>query len=94
MDKKLKQKLLTKNKWVRGVFILFFIIVKYIVSLLINFIALFQFIVDLLTGKPNDKLLTFTQHLNIYLLQIVNFITFNSDNKPFPFTNWPGNEKK
>lgn len=90
MDNNLKEKLLVKSKWLHGAFMLFFMIIKYLVSWLIILIALFQFITDLLANKPNDKLLEFTKHLNSYLLQIVNFLTFNSDTKPFPFTNWPG----
>jgi hypothetical protein len=85
----LKEKLLVKDKWLRGLFMLFFIVIKYLVSWLIILIVLFQFVVDLLMGKPNDKLMAFTKHLNSYLLQIVNFLTFNSEEKPFPFANWP-----
>ena len=94
MDNTLKEKLLVKSKWLRGLFMLFFIVTKYLVAWLIVLIALFQFVADLLTGKPNDKLLEFTKHLNAYLLQIVNFLTFNSESKPFPFANWPSHEKK
>lgn len=93
MDNNLKEKLLVKSKWLRGLFMLFFIIIKYLVSWLIAIIALFQFATDLITGQPNNRLLDFTKHLNLYLLQVVNFLTFNSEDKPFPFTNWPGNEK-
>ncbi|MEI8055173.1 MAG: DUF4389 domain-containing protein [bacterium] len=85
----LKEKLLVKDKWLRGLFMLFFIVIKYLVSWLIALIALFQFVVDLLMDKPNEKLLAFTKQLNSYLLQIVNFLTFNSEKKPFPFTSWP-----
>jgi hypothetical protein len=94
MNKDLKEKLLVKSKWLRGLFMLFFVIIQYLVSWLIVLIALFQFVVDLLMGKPNDKLLEFTKHLNTYLLQIVNFVTFNSETKPFPFAHWPGDENK
>lgn len=85
----LKEKLLVKDKWLRGLFMLFFIVIKYLVSWLICLIALFQFVVDLLMGRPNDKLLAFTKHLNAYLLQVVNFLTYNSESKPFPFANLP-----
>ena len=91
MDNNLKEKLLVKSKWMRGLFMLFFAIIKHFVSGLISLIALFQFIVDLFMGKPNDKLLEFTKHLNTYLLQIANFLTYNSEEKPFPFINWPSN---
>ncbi|MBU0744553.1 MAG: DUF4389 domain-containing protein, partial [Gammaproteobacteria bacterium] len=54
-------------------------------------IALFQFVVTLIYDQPNNKLLDFSKHLNAYLLQIVNFLTFNSESKPFPFSNFPEN---
>ncbi len=91
MDKNLKEKILMKEKWVRGLLMLLFMAIKYAVSLLINIIALFQFVTDLLFGHLNSKLLDFSQRLNIYLLQITNFLTFNTDTRPFPFTDWPEN---
>ncbi len=94
MDINLKEKLLVKSKWLHAASMALFIVIQYFVSWLIVLIALFQFVTDLLIGKPNDKLLEFTKHLNAYLLQVVNFITFNSENRPFPFASWPGHEKK
>ncbi|EKE00821.1 MAG: hypothetical protein ACD_21C00268G0008 [uncultured bacterium] len=93
MDIHLKEKLLVKSKWLHGLFMVLFIVIQYFVSWLILLVALFQFITDLVVGKPNDKLLEFTKHLNAYLLQVVNFLTFNSSIKPFPFSSWPGHEK-
>jgi hypothetical protein len=92
MDKNLKEKVLVKEKWIRGLLILLFIVIKHVVSFLINTIALFQFATDMLVGHLNSKLLEFSKHLNIYLLQITNFLTFNSDTAPFPFTDWPGKQ--
>ncbi len=88
MYKELKEKVLVKEKWRHGLLLLVFFVIKYIVSMLINLIAIFQFFHDLLLDKPNDKLLDFSKRLNNYLLQIVNFLTFNSLAKPFPFSDW------
>lgn len=89
MYKDLKEKLLIKDKWIRGLLMLLFMMIKYIISWLINIIVVFQFITILLFDRPNIKLLEFSKHLNVYLLQIVNFLTFNSEFKPFPFADWP-----
>ena len=89
MENNLKEKVLVKDKWIRALIMLLFWTIKYFTSLLINVIALFQFVYDLFAGEPNDKLLAFSQKLNLYFLQIVNFLTFNSDNMPFPFSEWP-----
>ena len=94
MNKTLKEKLLVKDKWIRGLLMLMFILIKYSVSWLILIILLFQFANNLLFDKPNSRLLEFSKHLNIYLLQVANFLTFNSETKPFPFADWPKNEKQ
>jgi hypothetical protein len=91
MDKTLKEKLLAKEKWAHGLLILLFGAIYYIVSSLIYLIAIFQFITDLLFGHLNNQLVNFSKRLNVYLIQIANFLTFNSDVKPFPFTDWPEN---
>lgn len=91
MQKDLQEKILAKDKWVRGVLMVVFAAIKYLVSGLINLVALFQFGVVLFTDHPNAKLIEFSKKLNLYLLQIINFLTFNSENKPFPFNNFPEN---
>lgn len=93
MQKELKEKLLAKDKWIRGLLMVFFIMAKCLASWLIYIISLFQFANDLLFDKPNLQLLTFSKQLNNYYFQILNFLTFNSEIKPFPFANWPENEK-
>jgi uncharacterized membrane protein len=93
MDKELKEKLLVKSKWLRGMFMALFIVVEYFVAWAIVLVSVFQFIWTLLTGKPNDKLVDFTKHLNDYFLQVISFLTYNSEEKPFPFASWPGKKK-
>lgn len=89
MNKALKEKLLVKEKWIRLLAMIFFAIIKHLVSSLITVIALFQFIANLITSQPNARIMGFSRNLNIYLLQIADFLTYNSENKPFPFSDWP-----
>ena len=35
------------------------------------------------------QLLKFSQNLAAYVFQIITFLTFNSEQRPFPFTAWP-----
>jgi hypothetical protein len=94
MDKELKEKLLVKSKWLRGLFMVLFIVIEYFVAWAIVLLSLFQFVWALFAGNPNDKVLGFTKSLNEYFLQVINFLTYNSEEKPFPFASWPGSEKK
>ena len=49
----------------------------------------FQFLASLFTGQPNDQLTRFGRNLARYLQQITVFMTFATEEKPFPFTPWP-----
>jgi hypothetical protein len=53
-------------------------------------IAVFQLISLLLTGQINQNLLPFGQGLSTFLYQVLRFLTFNTEEKPFPFSEWPG----
>lgn len=90
MDKNLKEKLRAKDKWLHGLFTVFLLIAKSILSCLINITKLFQLVVNFIYDKPHDRLLGFSSRLNNYLLQIVNFLTFSSI-QPFPFDYLPKN---
>ncbi len=82
--------LTVKATWLRGIFMLiFFAVAYYFIILLIAAIALFQFGSVLFTGQLNVWLLSFGRSLSIYSQQIVSFLTYNSEQKPFPFGEWP-----
>jgi len=82
-----------KDKMVaRALFMVFFLVVYSISKFLIIGLALFQLITLLLTEKPNEQVLKFSQNLSFYIYQIIKYVSFNSELKPFPFSSWP-NEK-
>ena len=77
------------NKWKRLLFMIVFIIVSRLVRLLLILIAWAQFFMLLFTNRKHDKLLEFGDHLSRYIYDIMSFITYNSEERPFPFTHWP-----
>ena len=87
-DKNWKKNITASSIWLRGLFVLLFFLVGYIVKFLVVVISVFQFVYTICTGNPNSKLLQFSHGLVIYVYQIVNFITFNTETKPFPFSDW------
>ncbi|MHA1109044.1 MAG: DUF4389 domain-containing protein [Alphaproteobacteria bacterium] len=52
-------------------------------------VVVFQFVASLLTGKPNDNLARFGRNLARYFQQIIAYLTFATEEKPFPFMAWP-----
>lgn len=75
--------------WLRGGYILIFALIYGISKIVIWAIVLFQFLSSLIAGKTNPQLGGFSQTLSIFVYQLLQYIMFNSDEKPFPFSEWP-----
>ncbi len=54
-------------------------------------VAILQFLFKLTTGDENRQLKIFGQSLSLFFFQTMQFLTFNSEKKPFPFSPWPNN---
>jgi len=86
-----KENLTSPNTWARGLFMLLFAIVVYflVCYYIIWIIILFQFGSVLITGKVNERIFPIGQSLSIYISQMLHYLTFTSDERPFPFSDWP-----
>ncbi len=76
--------------FVRALFMILFVIIYYVAEWLVVAVAVFQFVVVLITGKQNANLTAFGEGLSRFVYQIARFLTFNTEDKPFPFSEWPG----
>jgi hypothetical protein len=81
----MQKNVLEVSTWLRGLFMLIYAFFCYIAFNILMIVVLFQFIVVLLSGKPNDKLLYFGDILSTYIYQIIMYLTYNTSIKPFPF---------
>ncbi len=70
----------------RALFMLIFFVAARFVSVLVTFIALYQFICTLITRKPNDNVKDFGKDLSVYAAEIIEFLTYSTDKKPWPFS--------
>jgi hypothetical protein len=52
-------------------------------------VVLVQVCWSLITANTSERLRDFGSSLGQYLRQIVRFITYNSEDMPFPFADWP-----
>lgn len=85
----IKENLKNKSNWMRGLYILLFAILYSIAEIVLWAIVLFQFGSQLITARPNNRLLGFSRGLNAYIYQIIQFISYRSEEKPYPFADWP-----
>ena len=75
--------------WQRLLYMLLFFIIYGVTEIVIYAVVIFQFFAVLITGQSNPRLLVFGQNLSTYVYQIMRFLTFNSEQLPFPITAWP-----
>lgn len=81
-----------RNLWVRGLFMLLMALAYQVTGTLVFIVTVFQFAMMLLNDAPNARLLAFGRNLGRYLQQIVHFLTFASEEVPFPFNDWPSTD--
>ncbi len=90
MSAEFKQHLKEQSTWLRGFYILLFAIIYSVAEIVLAAVVLFQFVTTLFTGNKNSRLLEFGNNLSTFIYQILKYLTYNSDDKPFPFDEWPG----
>lgn len=81
-----------RNIWIRGLYMLLMALAYQISGTLIFIVAIIQFLVTLINDTPNTRLLSFGRNLGRYFHQIVYFLTFASEEVPFPFNDWPSGD--
>lgn len=89
MDDKLMTNLKSESRWLRLFFMVFYLVAGYFAGFLVFIVALVQTVLGFVSGEPNARLLNFSKSLNLYLYQILEFLTYSTEEKPFPFSDWP-----
>lgn len=86
----LEQNVKQKSTWVRLFFMIVFALLYGLSRVVIGAVVVIQFFYVLLTGEAKEQLKTFGHSLAIYSYEIIDYLTFNTDDKPFPFEgSWP-----
>lgn len=88
-DQTWKQHLANAQSWWRLPFMILFGVIFNVVAWLVAIVALFQFIHTLFTGAPNQRVRGFSASLGAYIEQMVDYLIYQTERKPFPFAEWP-----
>lgn len=73
----------------RVLWMLVFVLVWQVAQFLLGALVLVQLIYRLVYGAPNAGMMAFGDSLSQYLAQIGRFGSFHTENKPWPFSDWP-----
>jgi len=89
MNDEVKTHVMSTETWLRLLFMLLFAVISWVAKLVLIAVVIFQFLVKLFTGGMNERTLDLGGQLSSYIYQILNYLTFNTEERPFPFTDWP-----
>jgi len=88
-ERGVRKHLSDKGTWIRLLYMILFGIAFEVAKFVTFFVAAVQILFKLLTGDVQPRLSGFGGSLAIFLRQVVDFMTFRSEIKPYPWSAWP-----
>ncbi|MDM5270574.1 DUF4389 domain-containing protein [Sulfurovum sp. zt1-1] len=73
----------------RLLYTIFYVVIANIVWGIVCVVVIAQFLYSWIGNSLNDKLLSFSASLSEYAKELIAYISFNSDEKPWPMGDWP-----
>jgi hypothetical protein len=89
MDDDTKENLSARGTWMRLVYMMLFAIAFYVSEFILVFVVVIQFLFKLISGAPLKALAQLGESLATYVYQIIVFMTFKTEDMPYPFAPWP-----
>jgi len=91
MEKPLNESKLKQHESIllRILWMLVFVVVWQVAEIVLAVVVLVQLAYRLFYGTPSLSLMSFGDSLSQFLAQIGRFGTFHTDQKPWPFADWP-----
>lgn len=88
----LKSNLKNSGVWNRLLFMVLFAILYSVAEVVLAIVVLYQLLSLLITGNKNEKVLSFGAQISTYAYQVFSYLTFNTEYKPFPVSDWPSDK--
>jgi hypothetical protein len=89
-EKPIEENLKSRDTWTRLLFMAICYVLVCLASLVGSVVVVFGFLMVLFTGKVNPELREVGQNLARYVYENIRYLTYNTDERPFPFGRpWP-----
>ena len=83
----------SRSTWLRALFMLIYYVLIGLAGMVATFVVIVGFFWVLFTGEVNQQLRQAGQGIAAYIYEIVRYLTFSTDERPFPFgSEWPSAE--
>lgn len=87
---KMEQNVKSRSTWTRFLFMVISCVLVWLASMVGAVVVVLGFLMVLFTGEVNRELRGVGQSIASYIYESVRFLTFNTDDRPFPFGSpWP-----
>ena len=83
----IEENIKSRSTWLRLLFMVVFYALATVTSAVLSVVVVLSFFWVLFTGERNSQLQQAGQVIAAYLYEIIRYLTFNTDDKPFPFGN-------
>jgi len=86
----IEENIKSRSTWLRLLFMLGYYVIGTVATAVLSLVIVLGFFWVLFTGEKNSQLQQAGQAIAAYLYEIIRYLTFNIEDKPFPFGNdWP-----
>ncbi|HCH22901.1 MAG TPA: DUF4389 domain-containing protein [Oceanospirillaceae bacterium] len=75
--------------WLRLAFMLVFAVMAEIAIPIMMLLVLVQFVFGLFFGRLQAEIYAFSSSLSKFIFQAFQFLSYQTEAKPFPFNDWP-----
>jgi hypothetical protein len=89
----IEENIKSRSTWLRLLFMLAYYVIGTVATAVLSVVVILGFLWVLFTGEKNGQLQQAGQAIAAYLYEIIRYLTFNTEDKPFPFGNdWPSSD--
>ena len=81
----IEENIKSRSTWLRLLFMVVFYVLATVTSAVLSVVVVLGFFWVLVTGEKNGQLQQAGQVIAAYLYEIIRYLTFNTEDKPFPF---------
>ena len=85
----LKEYVFNQGKWLRLLWLVLFSFIYWWAAVVLYVIGILQFLFNLFTDSPNSSLSELAALFREWMVQIINFVTYQEKDKPYPFSELP-----
>lgn len=86
----IEENIKSRSTWLRLLFMFAYYVIGTVATAVLSVAVILGFLWVLFTGEKNGQLQQAGQAIAAYMYEIIRYLTFNTEDKPFPFGNdWP-----